>query len=164
MSTSDLVWIIDNYSNQKVILKGNHKIKTFQRTGKDINEDGTVFLTKKGYNVNAFHHGTLIYNIDRPLVEFHINELIKSINSGNSDFVHKTGKFIKKSNDGEKIYTIYNRYTFGYDELNVATLTSKNDNRNIKIINSEPRVGDHQYALKIVDKGTGYLDAFGLYW
>jgi hypothetical protein len=46
----------------------------------------------------------------------------------------------------------------------MATLTSKNDDRKIEIINAEPRVGDHQYALKIVDKFTGYLDAFGLYW
>jgi len=81
-----------------------------------------------------------------------MNELIKSINGGNSDFTHKNGTFVQTSNDGEKVYTVYNRYTFGYDELNVTTLSSQKDHKKIKIKNLEPQVGDHQYALKIVDK------------
>ena len=156
---SATTFLIDNHPTQKVILKGDYKLKIFKKRDPGINGDGTVFLAKKCYNVNMFHHGTLLH---RDNSKEYINELIKSINESNSDFTHSNGQFTKSSNDGQKIFTVYNRYTFGYDTLNVVAL--KSTIKDIVITNSCPRCGDHQYALKIVDKATSILDVFGLYW
>jgi hypothetical protein len=90
-----------------------------------------------------FHHGTLLRGDNS---KDYINELVKSINESNLDFTHSNGQFTKSSNDEQKIFTVYNRYTFGYDTLNVVAL--KSTIKDIVITNSNPRCGDHQYALK----------------
>jgi hypothetical protein len=125
--------------------------------------DGTVFLAKDSYNVNMFHHGTLLHIVD-PQIQQYINELIKSINSGEREFEFNNDEFVSISTDDTKIFTVYNRYTFAYDKYEKPVVVFNGGNKKIIITNPRPKFGDHQYALQITDRATGILDVFGLYW
>lgn len=76
-------FLIDNHG--KVSLDGDYKIKTFKLKDKASMTMGLFFWFKTSYNVNAFHHGTLLRSISQPHIQQYVFELIDSINDSDEE-------------------------------------------------------------------------------